>query len=148
MDEDILFAIVTSEVSDFRTLAKIAGGHPRNFYRGSNFSGVDLRGEDLSNFDLRGSNFFNVKFDHTTIVDREFQSLLRPILCGTISAFRGESYGFIAVERGSEVFVHIRELQRAGMAKPIPGKKVWFELEQKLGGVAAVNLRFLPPPAS
>jgi formylglycine-generating enzyme required for sulfatase activity len=76
MNREILLAIINSDRSDLKTLARIAGGDPRSFFRGTDFSGADLRGEDLTGLDLTGSSFKNANFDHSTRIDEQFEHLL------------------------------------------------------------------------
>jgi cold shock protein len=53
-----------------------------------------------------------------------------------------KGYGFIQMEDGSrDVFVHITELERAGIANLAEGQKVSFELESNKGKTSAVNLK-------
>jgi len=65
---------------------------------------------------------------------------------GTVKSFNSfKGYGFIAPEDGSaEVFVHISDVQRAGMASLIEGQKVQYEvLRGKNGKLAATNIKAL-----
>ncbi len=65
---------------------------------------------------------------------------------GTVKWFNGQKgYGFIQPEEGgSDVFVHISAVERAGMATLNEGQKVSFETERgRNGKIAATNLRAL-----
>lgn len=63
---------------------------------------------------------------------------------GTVKWFNGQKgYGFIQPEEGgSDVFVHISAVERAGLSTLKEGQKVSFELERgRNGKTSAVNLR-------
>lgn len=63
---------------------------------------------------------------------------------GTVKWFNGQKgYGFIQPEEGgSDVFVHISAVERAGMSTLNEGQKVSFETERgRNGKIAAINLR-------
>ena len=65
---------------------------------------------------------------------------------GTVKSFNStKGYGFIAPEDGSaEVFVHISDVQRAGMSSLHEGQKVQYEvLRGKDGKLAAKNIKAL-----
>jgi CspA family cold shock protein len=65
---------------------------------------------------------------------------------GTVKWFNAQKgYGFIQPEAGgSDVFVHISAVQRAGMATLDEGQKLSYELEKgKQGKTSAVNLQAL-----
>jgi CspA family cold shock protein len=50
-------------------------------------------------------------------------------------------YGFIAPSDGSkDVFVHISEVERAGLRTLIEGQKVSFDVAMNRGKTAAVNI--------
>ncbi len=63
---------------------------------------------------------------------------------GTVKWFNGiKGYGFIQPdEGGTDVFVHISAVERAGLKSLREGQKLGYELEQgRNGKYAAVNLR-------
>jgi len=63
---------------------------------------------------------------------------------GTVKWFNAQKgYGFIQPEAGgSDVFVHIPAVERAGMSSLNEGQKVSYELEKgKQGKTSAVNLQ-------
>ena len=63
---------------------------------------------------------------------------------GTVKWFNAsKGYGFITPDMGgSDAFVHITEVQRAGMDNLQDGQKVSFELETgRQGKVSATNLK-------
>ena len=63
---------------------------------------------------------------------------------GTVKWFNGQKgFGFIQPESGSDVFVHISAVEKAGMSGLNEGQKVSFELEkdQRSGKVSASNLK-------
>lgn len=63
---------------------------------------------------------------------------------GTVKWFNGQKgYGFIQPEEGgSDVFVHISAVERAGLSTLKEGQKVSYELERgRNGKTSAVNLR-------
>ena len=63
---------------------------------------------------------------------------------GTVKWFNAQKgYGFIQPEAGgSDVFVHISAVERAGMSSLNEGQKVSYELEKgKQGKTSAVNLQ-------
>ncbi|MCB1513402.1 MAG: cold-shock protein [Hyphomicrobiaceae bacterium] len=63
---------------------------------------------------------------------------------GTVKWFNNQKgYGFIQPEEGgSDVFVHISAVERAGMSTLNEGQKVSFETERgRNGKIAATNLR-------
>ena len=63
---------------------------------------------------------------------------------GVVKWFNAQKgFGFIQPEGGgSDVFVHISAVERAGMATLHDGQKVSFELEQdRRGKMSAVNLK-------
>lgn len=63
---------------------------------------------------------------------------------GTVKWFNGQKgYGFIQPEEGgSDVFVHISAVERAGLSTLREGQRVSYELERgRNGKTSAVNLR-------
>ncbi|KAB2832463.1 MAG: cold-shock protein [Alphaproteobacteria bacterium] len=62
---------------------------------------------------------------------------------GTVKWFNPtKGYGFIQMEDGTrDVFVHITELERSGIANLAEGQKVTFELASNKGKTSAVNLK-------
>jgi cold shock protein len=63
---------------------------------------------------------------------------------GTVKWFNTQKgYGFIqAEEGGSDVFVHISAVQKAGLQTLNEGQRVAFETERgRNGKIAAINLR-------
>lgn len=64
---------------------------------------------------------------------------------GTVKWFNPtKGYGFIQMEDGTrDVFVHITELERSGIANLSEGQKVSFELTTNKGKTSAVNLKLV-----
>ncbi|ONG58897.1 cold-shock protein [Pseudoroseomonas deserti] len=63
---------------------------------------------------------------------------------GTVKWFNAtKGFGFIQPEDGSkDVFLHISDVQRAGLAEPREGDRLQFDLQQgQQGKVSAGNLR-------
>ena len=63
---------------------------------------------------------------------------------GTVKWFNGQKgYGFIQPDDGgSDVFVHISAVEKAGMSTLREGQKIAFETERgRNGKIAATNLR-------
>ncbi len=62
---------------------------------------------------------------------------------GTVKWFNPtKGYGFIQMEDGTkDVFVHITELEKSGIANLAEGQKVSFELATAKGKTSAVNLK-------
>ena len=63
---------------------------------------------------------------------------------GTVKWFNNQKgYGFIQVENGGDVFVHISAVERAGMSSLNEGQKVSFDIvaDRRTGKSAAENLR-------
>jgi cold shock protein len=53
-----------------------------------------------------------------------------------------KGYGFVKLDRSHEsVFVHVRDLQAAGLADPVMGTRVAFEIRNDPRGPRAVNLQ-------
>ena len=63
---------------------------------------------------------------------------------GTVKWFNNQKgYGFIQVENGGDVFVHISAVERAGMSTLNEGQKVSFDIvaDRRNGKSSAENLR-------
>jgi cold shock protein len=62
---------------------------------------------------------------------------------GTVKWFNAQKgYGFIQPDDGSkDVFVHISEVERAGLGTLVEGQKVSYEVQTQRGKTAAGNLR-------
>ncbi len=62
---------------------------------------------------------------------------------GTVKWFNPtKGFGFIQPkDGGSDVFVHISAVERAGMRSLNEGQEVTFDLEDNKGKVSAINLR-------
>ena len=63
---------------------------------------------------------------------------------GTVKWFNSQKgYGFIQVENGKDVFVHISAVERAGMSTLNEGQKVSFDIvaDRRNGKSSAENLR-------
>lgn len=73
MDIDMVKEIEATNTDNFVKLAEVLGLDPKNDFRNSNLSGVDLsncdlRGWDFTNANLRGATGVNVIVDSTTII--------------------------------------------------------------------------------
>lgn len=64
---------------------------------------------------------------------------------GTVKWFNAtKGYGFIQPEDGgSDVFVHISAVERAGLRSLNEGQRLEYELQTERGKTAAVNLKSL-----
>jgi CspA family cold shock protein len=64
---------------------------------------------------------------------------------GTVKWFNPEKgYGFITLDDGSpDAFVHMSEVEKAGLNSLSENQKVEFELQEIKGKMAAVNLKVL-----
>ena len=63
---------------------------------------------------------------------------------GTVKWFNNQKgYGFIQVENGKDVFVHISAVERAGLSTLNEGQKVSFDIvaDRRNGKSSAENLR-------
>ena len=63
---------------------------------------------------------------------------------GTVKWFNNQKgYGFIQVENGKDVFVHISAVERTGMSTLNEGQKVSFDIvaDRRNGKSSAENLR-------
>ena len=68
---------------------------------------------------------------------------------GTVKWFNPtKGYGFIQPEQGgSDVFVHISALERAGLSTLNEGQRVSYELATNKGKTSAANLKLLEQAA-
>lgn len=66
-------------------------------------------------------------------------------ITGTVKWFNPEKgYGFIILDDGSpDAFVHMSEVQKAGLNTLTENQKVEFELQENKGKMAAVNIKVL-----
>ena len=64
---------------------------------------------------------------------------------GTVKWFNPtKGYGFIEPEEsGSDVFVHISAVERAGMPTLQEGQKVSYDTEESRGKIAATNIEII-----
>jgi CspA family cold shock protein len=64
---------------------------------------------------------------------------------GTVKWFnKQKGYGFIQPEAGgTDVFVHISALERAGLSELADGQRVTYELATNKGKTSAVNLQVI-----
>lgn len=62
-------------------------------------------------------------------------------ICKRWIADRG--FGFVKKDEGGEFFVHVRELQRAGIESLSVGERITFDEKLKDGKPVAVNIRVL-----
>ncbi len=62
---------------------------------------------------------------------------------GTVKWFNiSKGYGFIQPDDGgSDVFVHISELERVGIQKLVEGQKIIYELASNKGRTSAVEIQ-------
>ncbi len=62
---------------------------------------------------------------------------------GTVKWFNvSKGYGFIQPDDGgSDVFVHISELERVGIQKLVEGQKITYELASNKGRTSAVEIQ-------
>ncbi len=79
------------------------------------------------------------------LVAREYQSSPKENIManGTVKWFNpAKGYGFIAPEDGSsDVFVHISEVEKAGISQLNEGQKVSYEITTNRGKTSAGNLK-------
>ncbi len=63
-------------------------------------------------------------------------------MTGTVKWFNEEKgFGFIAQEKGGDVFVHFSAIQAQGFKTLADGDRVEFEVEQGPKGLSASNVR-------
>ncbi len=64
---------------------------------------------------------------------------------GTVKWFNGKKgFGFIQPKSGgSDVFVHISALERAGLSDLLEGQQVSYELAMNKGKESAVNIKLI-----
>jgi cold shock protein len=63
---------------------------------------------------------------------------------GVVKWFNGtKGYGFISVDGGSEIFVHISAVERSGLRGLNEGQKLSFESKEDRGKTSAVNLQII-----
>ncbi len=61
---------------------------------------------------------------------------------GTVKWFNPtKGYGFIQPESGSDVFVHISALEKAGLRTLNEGQRVNYDLASEKGKTTAVNIK-------
>ena len=61
---------------------------------------------------------------------------------GTVKWFNAEKgYGFIAVDGGSDVFVHYSAIQAQGFKSLVEGDRVEFDVTRGPKGLQAANVR-------
>jgi cold shock protein len=64
---------------------------------------------------------------------------------GTVKMFKMDrGFGFImSDDGGGDIFVHVSELEKAGISSLVPGQKVTFDVEpdKRSGKLRAVNVR-------
>ncbi|QNN65162.1 cold-shock protein [Sphingomonas rhizophila] len=68
---------------------------------------------------------------------------------GTVKFFNdAKGFGFITPEQGgSDAFVHISAIERAGMRTLREGDRVSYDLEENRGKMSACNLKAVEPSA-
>jgi cold shock protein len=68
------------------------------------------------------------------------------MIVGTITRIRSEEYGFIVPDDGgADVFFHVRDFERAGLAPPKVGDVIQFDIiETSKGRKVGANLRAEP----
>ncbi len=64
---------------------------------------------------------------------------------GTVKWFNpNKGFGFIVPDKGgSDVFVHITAVERAGLQSLVEGQKLEYELQENRGRMAASNLKVI-----
>jgi len=65
------------------------------------------------------------------------------VASGTVKWFNEErGYGFIKHDNsGRDIFIHVKEVQKAGYSSLVEGAKVEFDIVERRGREAAENLR-------
>ena len=83
---------------------------------------------------LRSGDRFGARIEQPGVV----------VAVGTVKWFNSEKgYGFIAVDGGSDVFVHYSAIQMDGYKSLEEGQRVEFEVTQGQKGPQAANIRAL-----
>jgi CspA family cold shock protein len=101
--------------------------------------GADLTSRDSS---LIATRYATLGFPAFTVA--KDQQTMRTGFVVWFNKFRG--YGFIRPEEGGkDIFVHISEVERAGLSTLIDGQKLNYELISVLGKSAAADLKLAHP---
>ena len=67
------------------------------------------------------------------------------MLTGSVILFKEDKgYGFIRPKDGGDnVYVHISELEAAGIERLVPGQRLTYELFSKDNKISAINIKLL-----